>query len=177
MTVRRCLACQQPARTTELIPLHLGEGGSLRVGRALHGRGGWVHPECLHAALERPSAFNRCFRTRVHAIHELPQRVEAWMIATLRRKLHRVFTEGLVLKKSAEPQNNVALTIRSSAHPDAETMPGEKSIYSASTYTIQVSAIVLGQIVDRGPCLELKINAGRSTQSLLRSLRAWDRLG
>ena len=177
MTVRRCLACQKPARTTDLIPLHLGESGSLRVGRALRGRGGWIHPSCLHSAIERPSALNRAFRARVLDVDELPRRVETWMILTLRRQLHRVLKDGLELKKSAEPPENVALTIRSSHHPDAPNMPEKKPIYSVKTSIFTVTDNVFNQIVDRGPCLELKINAGRSTQSLLRSLRAWDRLG
>ena len=177
MTVRRCLACQKPARTTDLIPLHLGEAGSLRVGRALRGRGGWIHPTCLHSAIERPSALNRAFRARVHGVNELPRRVETWMIVTLRRQLHRVLKDGLELKKSAEPPENVALTIRSSHHPDAHNMPDKNSIYSVENSVFEIAGNLFNQIVDRGPCLELKINAGRSTQSLLRSLRAWDRLG
>ena len=175
--VRRCLACQRPARTTDLIPLHIGEAGSLRVGRALRGRGGWIHPSCLHSAVERPSALNRAFRARVHDVDELPRRVETWMIVKLRRQLHRVLKDGLESKKSVEPPVNVALTIRSSHHPAAHNMPDKKSIYAVETRIFDIKNHLFNQIVDRGPCLELKINAGRSTQSLLRSLRAWDRLG
>ena len=177
MTIRRCLACHSKARAVDLIPLHLVEGGSIRVGRPHRGRGGWIHPECIHAAIARPSAFNRCFRSRAHGVVELPQHIESWMIATLHRQLHNVFKDGLVSKKSAEPHDNVALTIRSSEHPDSHDSFENKSIYSASPDVFSIKSVILDQIVDRSQCLELKINAGRSTQSLLRSLRAWDRLG
>jgi len=99
------------------------------------------------------------------------------MIATLHRQLDCVVKHGLVLKKSAKTQSNVALTIRSSDHPGAHDMSDKILINMLSSNIFQIRSPVLNRFVDRGPCLELKINAGRSTQSLLRSLRAWDRLG
>ena len=177
MTFRRCLACHSRAHTEELIPLHLTEGGSLGVGRAPQGRGGWVHPRCVHAAVGRPSGFHRCFRAKTHGAAELPRRIESWMIVTLRRHLRRALNDGLAVKKSAGPIDNATLTIRSSAHPDAEAMPDKTTIYEASTCVFQLDHALMSQILDQGPCLELKINAGRSTHGLLRSLRAWDRWG
>ena len=177
MTVRRCLGCQTPTSVAELIPLHLSGAGSVRVGTASAGRGGWIHPACIQTALDRPSLLNRSFRCRVTEIDDLNARAIDWIRNQIKRHYTRALHDGLVVKKSTLAHDDPSFDRREIVAPNDDCGTFLITETSGLTYTFELEKPDMDAIVgDRSPGV-LHIKPGRSTQSLLRSLRAWDKLG
>lgn len=177
MTKRRCLGCQTPALVTDLIPLHLVNGGSIRVGPSAAGRGGWIHPECLHTALIRPSLFHRCFRCRVADLDGLPSRAIAWVRTECKYRYTRALHDGLVVKNLASGHTETTFTRQSSGTSDDDygTFEIRERTGLINTFTLKKPDIEA--VTGHWPANAVQLKPGRSTQSLLRSLRAWDKLG
>lgn len=177
MTLRRCLRCRTQTGTTQLIPLHLDAGGSLIVGTAPRGRGGWICPSCIGAAVDAPGVFNRCFRTRVSNASDLPKSVQIWITGRILDRLRLAIRHGLLIEKDDSLGNQAKVTLLSSDHPHPQTSDTKKSNNEGCTFTLSIPSAELGRVINRAPRFEVKLKAGRSTQSLLKTLRVWDRLG
>ena len=177
MTLRRCLRCRIQSSTTQLIPLHLDAGGSLIVGRANHGRGGWICPSCIGAAVAAPGAFNRCFRKRVSHASDLPESARKWINERIIDDLRMAIRHGLLIPKNDSLRLQAKLTLLSSDHPTNQASDIKNDENRGSRYTLGISSIELGRIMNQAPRFEVKLKPGRSTQSLLKTLRVWDRLG
>ena len=177
MTTRRCLGCLTPALITDLIPLHLVNGGSIRVGPAQTGRGGWIHPECLQTALTRPSLFHRCFRCRVTELDGLLSRATEWIRTECKNRYRQALHSGLVVKNSPSGDNESSFD----AHADRESGDGygtfEIKEKTGLTIAFKVKNPDMRAVIGHWPANAVQLKPGRSTQSLLRSLRAWDKLG
>lgn len=177
MTLRRCLRCRIQVDTTQLIPLHLDAGGSLIVGRASRGRGGWICPSCIGAAVDAPGVFNRCFRRRVSNASDLPESARKWIHERMIEGLQIAIRHGLLIPKNDSLRLKAKLTLLSSDHPPAQTSDIKSTDKIGLKYTLDISSAELGQIINQSPRFEVKLKPGRSTQSLLKTLRVWDRLG
>ena len=177
MTVRRCLGCQTPASVVELIPLHLNEAGSVRVGTASAGRGGWIHPACIQTALDRPSLLNRSFRCRVTELDDLKARAIDWIRNQIKRHYTRALHDGLVVKNSALAHDDPSFDGREAVASNDDCGTFLISEKQDLTFTFELKQPDMESIVGARSPGVLHIKPGRSTQSLLRSLRAWDKLG
>lgn len=177
MAQRRCLRCQQRQRTDELIPLHLGAGGLLVVGRASGGRGGWICPECVRPTAERPGPLFRCFKGRLSGADKLPANARLWLVSGFLDRLWRAQRQGLLVHPVDSASKELAAVVFSEDAKLPLSKAFDKQNNAALTYIIPVSSANLGAKLGRNACTAVGIKAGRSTQSLLRSLRGWHSVG
>lgn len=177
MAQRRCLRCQQRHRTDELIPLHLGAGGLLVVGRPNGGRGGWICPRCVRPTADRPGALFRCFRGRLSGADKLPENARSWLFSGFLDRLWQAQRHGLLIHPVDPSSKELAAVVFSEDAPAPLSQAFVDMNNEGSTFIIPISSANLGAKLGRNACTALGIKPGRSTQSLLRSLRGWHSVG
>ncbi len=177
MTLRRCLRCRKSLSTKQLIPLHSGAGGSLLVGRPSSGRGGWICPGCILPAVEHPQVFSRCFRTSISGVEHIPGLAREWLRNQCVSWLRLALRNGLVDSSPNQTQSDPFFIVRSNGHKSPNSSNIESEDNQPQTFVLDISSRDLGDILSKGPRSEVRIKPGRSTQSLLQSLRGWASLG
>ena len=177
MAQRRCLRCQQRHRTDELIPLHLGAGGLLVVGRVTGCRGGWICPSCVRPSAERPGPLFRCFKSRLSGADTLPTNARLWLFSGFLDHLWKAQRHGLLIHPvNSDSKELAAVVFSEDASPPTGRAPAWED-NQPLTYHIPISSADLGAKLGRNACTAVGIKPGRSTQSLLRSLRGWYSVG
>ena len=164
-----------------MIPLGLGPGGSLLVKRQATGRTGWICPPCVPLVALQRGPLGRCFRTKPPDTSSLISDTKDFLAKSWWRDLRLAHQQGLVISGSTkvrefDPNALIAILLSSDAGP-ATTKAFEASNTGIETFVINKTSAQLSEQFNSGSRSVVGLMSGRTTQSLLNTLRGGVSLG
>ena len=164
-----------------MIPLGLGQGGSLLVGHRDTGRTGWICVPCVPLVALQRGPLGRCFRTKPPDTSSLLSDAKNFLESIWMKDLQLAHQQGLVITGSTkvqefEPRAFIAILL------SADVGPSTKKVFEASnsgleTFVINKTSKQLSKQFNSGPRSVVGLMSGRTTQSLLNTLRERVSLG
>ena len=181
MKRRSCLNCRERQAAKTMIPLGLGPGGSLLVGYRSTGRTGWICPPCVPAVTIQRGPLGRCFRTKPPDTSSLVSDAKEFLESSWWKDLQLAHQQGLVVSGAAkvreiDPQALIVILLSA----DAGASTKSAFVYGNTgleTYIISNLSERFSVQFNCGPRSVIGLKSGRSTQSLLNTLRKGVSLG